>query len=107
MSRKAESIPTLAAQGLLRGGTRLEVVPEFLPRGARRGDRRFTATVVSARGRQGSIRWDYDGCCYSLTTLTRMINTRYGIQWPGKTCANWQLVGDIISLWELAERFER
>lgn len=107
MPRKAESIPTLAANGRVGVGTVLEVVPEFLPPGTPAGDPRFRATVVNTRGRQGAVRWGGDGQLYSLTALTGVLYEQLGIEWPGKTCLNWRRQGQPVTLWEEAEQFAR
>lgn len=107
MARKAESLPTLAAHGLIAVGQVLEIIPGLLPAGAERNDPRFRATIVATSGRQGSIRWHSDGHLYSLTGLTRILWENHGVQWPGKTCLNWHREGQRLTLWDEAEQFIR
>jgi hypothetical protein len=107
MPCKAESLPTLAAHGLIGVRTVLEVVPQLLPAGVPAGDATFTATVVSTRGRQDAVRWQRDGQLYSLTALTGVLYQRHGVQWPGKTCVNWRRRGQAMTLWDEAEQYAR
>jgi hypothetical protein len=106
MSRKAESLPTLAANGY-NPPIQIEVVPAFLPPSAQVNDPTFRATVVNPGHRKSAIRWHLDGQLYSLTGLTSVLHANHGVKWPGKTCRNWRRCGQQQSLWDEAEKFPR
>ena len=107
MARKAESLPTLAANGLLPLNSVIEVVPRFLPPGADTNDPRFRAIVVEPYRRLRAIRWQADGQLYSLTGLTLVLYESHGVKWPGKTCLNWRREGKELTVWEEAEQYAR
>jgi hypothetical protein len=62
---------------------------------------------VHPHQRLRSVRWHADGQLYSLTGLTRLLYENYGVQWPGKTCLNWQREGQWLTLWHEAEQYAR
>jgi hypothetical protein len=71
-ARRRRTLPVLAAHGLVKAGTEIELVPEALPvDAARRDPRLFRATIVQPEGLKGSVRWSFDGQAYSLSELTK------------------------------------
>jgi hypothetical protein len=107
--RKARTLPVLAEHGVVRRGTEIEMISSVRPPDADQHDpRAFRATVEDTRGLRQSIRWALDGKLYSLSSLTRVVQDRFGGSPDlGLYFSNWQRVGATETLHHEAERFPR